>query len=119
MSKKIITIDDEPDVLVQVGFILKKSGYQVMAAESGDAGWELIRKEKPDLVLLDLLLPGINGIEISRRIKADEELKNIPVILLTASADDINTKMRAASADDYLLKPFEYQELLKKIEAHL
>ena len=119
MPKKIITVDDEPDVLVQVEFVLKKSGYQVITAENGDDGWKLICKERPDLVLLDLLLPGINGIEISQRIKADGQLKNIPVILLTASADDIIKKVQTASADDYLLKPFEYPELLKKIEAHL
>ena len=119
MSKKILAIDDEPDVLLQVEFILKKNGYSVVTAANGKDGWDLINKEKPDLVLLDLILPGIDGIEISKRMKASGQLKTIPVILLTASADSISQKMEETGADDYVLKPFEYPELLKKIEERI
>ena len=119
MSKKILAIDDEADVLLQVEFILKKNGYDVVTASDGKDGWELINKEKPDLVLLDLILPGIEGVEIAKRMKSSQELKATPIILLTASADSINQKMQETRADDYLLKPFEYSELLKKIKERI
>lgn len=117
MPKKILVVDDEVDILKVVTFRLRKSGYEILTAVDGREGLELIRNERPDLILLDLRLPVIDGYEVCRQVKADEELKNIPVILLTASsAAKIIERTKEFKADDYIIKPFNPTELLEKVK---
>ena len=115
--KKILIVDDEPDILKVVSFRLKKMGYNIFLAINGKEGLDLARKERPDLILLDLRLPVMDGYEVCRRLKADKELKHIPIILLTASnITEIREKLMQFKAEDYIIKPFEPQELLKKVK---
>lgn len=118
MAKKILVVDDEPDLLKVVTFRLRKTGYEVITATNGQNGLDLIKKEKPDLVLLDLRLPILDGDEVCRRLKADDKLKSIPVILITAtsSVSKIAEKTKELGADDYMMKPFDPEELLKKVK---
>lgn len=116
MAKKVLVVDDEPDLLKVAVFRLKKTGYTILTAVDGQQALDYIQKETPDLILLDLLLPVIDGCEVCRRIKEDDTLKHIPVILFTASAIDVQEKAKEAGADDYIVKPFAPDELLKKVE---
>ncbi|MCK9594482.1 MAG: response regulator [Candidatus Omnitrophica bacterium] len=115
MAKKIVVVDDEPDVLKVEVFRLKKMGYEVYVAVNGKEGLELIREKKPDLVLLDLRLPVMEGTEVCIQMKADEGLRGIPVILVTASSDCVVEKVKLCKADDYMLKPFDSAEMAAKI----
>lgn len=117
MAKRILIVDDELDLLKIVTFRVKKAGYDIIAASDGQAALDLIQQQKPDLILLDLRLPIVDGWEVCRRIKADENLKYIPVILLSASASSMNQeKIKELNAQDYLMKPFDPEVLLEKIK---
>ena len=116
-DKKILVVDDEPDILKVVTFRVKKLEYEVVTATNGQEALDLIQKEEPDLILLDIELPVMNGYEVCQRIKTNEKLKHIPIIFLTASsASKIAEKVKEFNADDYLIKPFDSEELLKKIK---
>ncbi|MDD5194571.1 MAG: response regulator [Candidatus Omnitrophica bacterium] len=118
MAKKVLVVDDEPDVLKVVSFRLKKAGYEVLTAVNGKIAIDLILEDKPDLIILDLRMPVMDGYEVCTKIKADETLKKIPVILLTASSggSNITEKMVELKADDCMIKPFNADELLKKVQ---
>lgn len=116
MAKKILFVDDEPDVLKVVTFRLKKAGYEVVNAINGDEALSWVKKDKFDLIFLDLRLPGINGMEVCSTIKSDEKVKDTPVILFTASLNDLDQKTKVCGAQGYLLKPFEPQQLLDTVK---
>ena len=116
-AEKILIVDDEPDILEIVSFRLKKAGYKVLTAEDGQEALDIVRSKKPDLILLDLTLPGIDGYEVCRILKADKIFKSIPIIFLTASqVIKVEERSKGAEADDYILKPFEPEELLEKVK---
>lgn len=117
MAKKILFVDDEPDVLRLATFRLRKAGYEVVEAIDGQQAVDLIKKERFDLIFLDLRLPVKNGMEICSIIKTDEEIKSTPVILFTASLQDLEQKTKECQAQGYLLKPFEPQQLLDKVKS--
>jgi CheY-like chemotaxis protein len=119
MTKKIVVVDDEPDVLKVEVFRLKKLGYEVYTAVNGKDGLDLIREKKPDLILLDLRLPVMEGTEVCIQVKKDEGTKDIPVILITASSDCVVEKVKLCQADDYILKPFDTAELAEKLAKFL
>lgn len=120
MNKKILIVDDEPDILKIVIFRLKTKGYQTISATSGEEALHLVAETKPDLIILDLRMPGINGDEVCRKIKADQDLCDIPVILLTASTgQDIEQLAKEIGAVDFIRKPFDNQEFINKIESIL
>lgn len=116
MSKTILVVDDESDVLSLMKVRLEGAGYKVLSAPSGEKGLALLEKNKPDLVLLDLLLPRMQGEEICQNIKSDHRFKQIPVIVITAHATRIKETVNKICADDHILKPFEPAELLFKIK---
>jgi CheY-like chemotaxis protein len=116
MAKKILVVEDEPDILRVIEFIFKKKGYHVFSATDGEQALDLAKRYSPDLVILDFFLPVMSGKDVSGSLKADERLKDIPVLLLTASADDIENKAKECQVDDFLLKPFEHGELIEKAE---
>ncbi len=117
MAGKILVVDDEPDILKMVTFRLKKEGYEVITAMDGQEALDLANRERPDLVLLDLRLPVMDGYEVCKALKADENLKQIPVVFLTASvASSIVEKVKAFKAEGYLIKPFDPVKLLETVK---
>ena len=117
MNKKILIVEDEPDIIKIVVFRMKQAGYEVLMAEDGKKGLELIYYHNPALVLLDLNLPVMSGRDVCEKIKGTEDLKNIPVILFTASNSSKLCETAAElGADDYITKPFDIDILLDKIE---
>jgi two-component system cell cycle sensor histidine kinase/response regulator CckA len=119
-GQTILIVDDNPTNLAVVGELLSKQGFQVMVALNGELGLELARNDQPDLIVLDVLLPGINGFETCRRLKADERTKAIPVIFTTimTSVEDKLTGF-AAGGVDYITKPFHAEEILARVGTHL
>ena len=116
MTNKILLIEDELDLADLTKMRLEKSGYEVISAYSGEEAFTFLQKEIPNLILLDLLLPGMRGEEICKNLKCDNRFKTIPVILFTASASNIPKVVKEVCADDYITKPFEPEELLFKIK---
>ncbi len=112
MGKRILFVDDEPDVLRVATFRLKKAGYEVVNAVDGQEALSWVKKERFDIIFLDLRLPGTDGLTICSIIKSDDAVKNIPVILFTASLNDLEQRVKDCGAQGYLLKPFEPQQLL-------
>ncbi|RME99675.1 MAG: DNA-binding response regulator [Chloroflexi bacterium] len=118
MSKKrILCIEDEAEMIDLTRLVLEREGFEVLGAVGGMQGLEIIRQEKPDLVLLDLMMPDIDGWEVYRQMKASKELANIPVIVVTARAQSIDKVLglQVAKVDDYITKPFGPKELLASI----
>ena len=119
-KQKIIVVEDEPDLVDVVTYNLKREGYLVLAAQRGDEGINLIRSERPDLVLLDLMLPGMDGLSICRQMKSDGSLSEIPIIIASAKGEESDVVIGLEmGADDYLAKPFSPRELLARIKAVL
>ncbi len=117
MSKKrILVVEDEQELIKAVQIRLKYSGYEVLSACNGREGLEVARKEKPDLILLDMMMPEMDGLTMLSRLKNSSDIKHIPVIMLTAKAqsDDI-AQASKLGAFDYVVKPFTSQILLEKI----
>lgn len=114
----ILCIEDEPEMIELVRLILERKGYRVTGAVGGMKGLEALKKEKPDLILLDLMMPDIDGWEVYRQMKADPNLASIPVIVVTAKAQSIDKVLglHIAKVEDYVTKPFGPQELLASIE---
>ncbi|MDD5270765.1 MAG: response regulator [Candidatus Omnitrophica bacterium] len=116
-KKKILLVDDEEDVLKTVGFRLQASGYDVVTASDGKEGLEKARSEKPDLVILDLMLPKMDGYKVCAFLKKDTRYKDIPIIMFTAKAGDIDKKLGLeVGADAYIMKPFEPPILVETVE---
>jgi len=118
MDRTILVIDDEPDILTVVSLRLRKLGYRVLTAAHGKQGLDIIRREKPDLVLLDLVMPIMNGAEVCWHVRNDAAVKHIPIILFTASRSTIVTEetLRTLGVNDYIIKPFEPEEFVGKVE---
>jgi DNA-binding response OmpR family regulator len=120
-KKRILCIEDEAEMIDLIRLILGRHGFDVKGAADGREGLELVCKEKPDLVLLDLMMPDMDGWEVYQQMKADETTRNIPVIVVTAKAQSIDKVLglHIAKVDDYIAKPFSPQELLASIDTVL
>jgi two-component system phosphate regulon response regulator PhoB len=117
---KILVVEDEADLRMVIEFNLKKSGHEVFLAQSGAEGLRLVREKKPELVLLDLMLPDISGLDVCRQIKEGADSKRITVIMLTARGEEADRVTGfEVGADDYVVKPFSVRELLLRIDAIL
>jgi len=117
MAKKILIIDDEPDMLEILRFRLEKNGYKIVTASSGEEGLVKAEKIKPDLILLDILLPGISGLEVVKKLKANKLTKKIPVIMVTALiSQDAMAKGLEHGAQYFISKPFDPADLLGEIK---
>lgn len=116
--KRVLCIEDEAEMIDLIRLILGRCGFEVKGANGGLEGLEMIRKEKPDLVLLDLMMPDLDGWEVYQQMKADEATRDIPVIVVTAKAQSIDKVLglHIAKVDDYIAKPFSPQELLASID---
>ncbi len=116
----ILIADDDPEILTLLGIRLSKKGYVVIEAQDGNAAIERARKEKPDLVLLDVMMPGKNGWEVAKALRDDPALANLGIVMLTAIGERVNEMTSPLyGADDYVDKPFDFTELEKKIRAVL
>lgn len=117
-GKRILCIEDHPEMIDLIRLILERRGFQVEGAISGREGIEAMMQNPPDLVLLDLMMPDVDGWEVYRQIKAREVLKNIPIIVVTAKAQGIDRVLglHIAGVDDYITKPFGPRELVESVE---
>jgi DNA-binding response OmpR family regulator len=120
MRKNILVVEDEKDIIEVLRYYLEKDNYRVHIAEDGFTGLEIAEKVVPNLIILDLMLPKMDGMEVCKRLKADERLREIPIIMLTAKAEEAD-KIRGLEmgADDYVTKPFSAKELMARIKAHI
>ncbi len=116
--KRLVYIEDEPEMIDLVHLILGRRGYTVIGANGGHEGLELIRRELPDLVLLHLMMPDMDGWDVYHQIKSEEITRDIPVIVITAKAQNIDKVLglRIAKVEDYIAKPFSPQDLLERVD---
>ncbi len=116
--KNILCIEDEPEMIDLIRLILNRHGFDVKGADGGREGLEMVKKNPPDLVLLDLMMPDIDGWEVYQQIKADEKTKHIPVIVVTAKAQNVDKVLglHIAKVDDYISKPFSPKALLASVQ---
>ena len=116
--KCILCVEDEPEMIDLMRLILGRRGFEVKGAAGGVEGLKMIREDKPDLVLLDLMMPDMDGWEVYQQMKADEKTRDIPVIVVTAKAQSIDRVLglHIAKVDDYIAKPFSPQDLISSIE---
>ena len=117
-AKRILCIEDEPEMIDLIRLILSRRGFEVLGAAGGMAGIKAVREQLPDLVLLDLMMPDMDGWEVYQQMKANESTRNIPVIVVTAKAQSIDKVLglHIAKVDDYISKPFSPQELMDSVE---
>jgi DNA-binding response OmpR family regulator len=117
-AKQILCIEDEPEMIDLIRLILGRRGFEVQGAGGGTEGLRMVREIHPDLVLLDLMMPDMDGWEVYQQMKADETTRHIPVIVVTAKAQNIDKVLglHIAKVDDYIAKPFSPQELLNSVE---
>lgn len=117
---KILMIEDDKDILELVHYNLEREGYHVIPTQSGEEALKMLAKETPELILLDLMLPGMDGLETCRLIKQDDKVKNVPLIMLTAKSEESDVVVGLQlGADDYVTKPFSPKVLLARIKAIL
>lgn len=116
-KKVVVCVEDEPEMIELVKLILGRRGFELVGAVGGREGLETVRELKPDLVLLDLMMPDMDGWEVYQQMKTDDELKDITVIVVTAKAQSIDKVLglHIAKVDDYVTKPFGPQELLQSV----
>lgn len=120
MSHRILVVEDEPDLLDAVVFALRKEGMKPIACKDGEEALTLVKERRPDLVLLDLMLPGLDGFEVCRRLRASEETARIPIIMVTAKAEETDAVIGlGVGADDYVRKPFGLKELVARVRSLL
>ncbi len=116
MPKEILIVDDEPSVVVALQFLMQQQGYHVLVAETGEDALDLIYKYKPDLVILDIMLPGIDGYEVCEIIRLNPDYRKVKILFLTARRDEVEiAKGLALGADAYITKPFSNNKLVAAV----
>ena len=118
MGKKLIlAIDDEKDILKLLQYNLEREGYQVICARSGEEGLEAVKSKRPDLVVLDIMMPGIDGLEVCKILRANKDSRNIPILMLTAKSSEVDQILGLElGASDYISKPFSVKVLLARVK---
>ena len=120
MNNKILIVEDEKDIRDLIIYALQAKGYETISADDGEKALKMLKENKPDLVILDWMLPSVSGLEICRNIRRDENIKNIPIIMLTAKiTEDDKILGLDSGADDYVTKPFSTAELASRVKAIL
>ena len=120
MKKRVLVVDDEPDAVELVAFNLKAAGFDVISAEDGEVALTKARKFSPDLIVLDVMLPSVDGLEVCKILRRDPATSELPIIMLTAKAGEIDRVLGLElGADDYVIKPFSPRELVLRIRAIL
>jgi two-component system alkaline phosphatase synthesis response regulator PhoP len=119
-KSRVLIVEDEPNIVLSLEILLQRAGYDTMAAGDGEEGLELIRRQRPDVVLLDIMLPNRNGYDVCRAVKADPTLSSIPIIMLTAKGQEVEIlKGLEIGASAYIAKPFGNAEILEAVRAAL
>jgi DNA-binding response OmpR family regulator len=119
-KNKVIVIEDEQDIQEVIAYNLTKEGFEVKCTDDGEQGLQLVKKESASLVLLDLMLPGLDGIDVCRRLKEDQNTRGIPIIMVTAKGEESDIVLGlGVGADDYVIKPFSPKELIARVRAVL
>lgn len=116
---KILFIDDDPDIVTVTKFLLEDAQFQVLTAESAEEGLAILERELPDILLLDLFLPKMQGWELSKLLKDDERYKHIPIIIFTANAGITAKTTHEMGAEDFIVKPFDENVLIEKIKKQI
>ena len=117
MSKKVLIVDDEEDIVETIKFVLEAQGYDCLCAYDGESGLKKAKEKNPDLMVLDVMMPNINGFKISRLLKFDAKYKDIPIIMLTARSQKEDKIIgEETGADIYMTKPFEIEELVNNVK---
>ncbi|MCM2308317.1 MAG: response regulator [Pseudomonadota bacterium] len=118
MAKKILIADDEPNIVISLEFLLKREGYEVVVARNGVEALVRVRAERPDMAILDVMMPQRNGFEVCQDLRQDPEFKDLRIMMLTAKGRDTEvSKGLALGADVYMTKPFSTRELVAKVKA--
>ena len=118
--KKILIVDDEAVIIEILQFVLEAQGYECMTAFDGEDGLKLAREANPDLIILDVMMPKINGYKVSRFLKFDEKYKNIPIFMLTARSQEEDKVIgEQTGADEYITKPFKIEDVVEKVKRYL
>ncbi len=116
MANKILVVDDEPNIVLSLEFLMRQAGFQVRTASDGEAALAAVAAETPDLVLLDVMMPRKNGYEVCQAIRANPDCKGVRIIMLTAKGREVEReKGLALGADDYITKPFSTQEVVERV----
>lgn len=117
MAKEILIVDDEPSIVIPIQFLMEQQGYSVIVAENGEDALDIIHKYSPDLVLLDIMLPGIDGYEVCEIVRLNPKYRHIKIIFLTAKGREVEiAKGMALGADAYITKPFSNAEVVAKVK---
>jgi DNA-binding response OmpR family regulator len=120
MRKNILVVEDEKDIIEVIRYYLEKENFRVHVAQDGFAGLELAAKVIPNLIVLDLMLPKLDGMEVCKKLKSDPRLRDIPIIMVTAKGEEADkVKGLEIGADDYVTKPFSAKELVARVKAHI
>ncbi|KAA3626370.1 MAG: response regulator [Proteobacteria bacterium] len=116
MAGEILVVDDEPNIVLSLEFLMKKEGYGVRTASNGEEAMQIIRESKPDLVLLDVMMPRMDGYEVCQTVRSDPQLNDMLILMLTAKGREVEReKGLALGADDYVTKPFATRDLVEKV----
>ena len=117
MAKRILIVDDEPNIVTSLEYLMKREGFEVQVAVDGEAGLKVAAGSAPDLVLLDIMLPKMNGFEVCQRLRADPRSRGMKIVMLTAKGRQADTaRGMAAGADLYVTKPFSTRELVAQVK---
>jgi CheY-like chemotaxis protein len=120
VRKRVLIVDDQPSIVMTLKFQVMNAGYDVLTATSGETALTIVEEQKPELVLLDVMMPQINGWEVCRRIKANPATREIPVFMVTALHGDADSsEARNSGASEFLVKPIKTDDLVKRIKKHL
>ncbi len=118
--KKILIVDDEKDIVETLAFMLKAKGFECICAYDGEEGLKLAKECSPDLIILDVMMPKINGYKICRLLKYDSKYKNIPIIMVTARSQEEDREIgEETGADEYITKPFEFNDIVEAIGRYI
>ena len=117
---KVLVVDDEPNIVLSLEFLMQQAGFEVTTAFDGESALALVNENPPDLVLLDISLPGISGFEVLEQLRSQAVFKRLPIVMLTAHGREVEReKGLALGADDYITKPFSTRQLVEKVHALL
>ncbi len=120
MTRRILVVDDEPNIALSLNYLMERAGYSVRIAADGEEAIEAVKEAPPDLILLDVNMPKMNGYEVCELVRANPQWKHIPIVMLTAKGRDIEReKGLAVGADEYITKPFSTQEVVEKVRVIL
>lgn len=118
-KKTVMVVDDDAPILQLIGDILKPEGYNIVKVQSGSEALEKLKENKPDLILLDIMMPGMDGWDVCEKIKKNKKIQDIPIIFVTAKTDPISRSMGSLASVEYITKPFDMDDLKKRVKSVL